>query len=95
MAENEISYQPCVCGFSENVIYIKVKQYLRPVLAPLTQVDALEYELQEKTGWRYVPVQAKYCPMCGKHAATDSASKNGITPMVVASMKKSPMVSSA
>ena len=54
------------CNFCRADIYVKTRQYLRPVLAPITQEAAIEQELIEKTGWRYIMIQNNYCPMCGK-----------------------------
>lgn len=60
------------CRFCDMDLYAKVQQYARPVLAPLTLGEEIEFELVEKTGWAYVPVSNLYCPMCGrrlKHCA--------------------------
>ncbi len=54
------------CNFCGLDIYLKIRQALRPVLAPTTQEMAIEQEVIEKTGWRYIMIQNRYCPMCGK-----------------------------
>lgn len=54
------------CPFCGKPLYIKVKQYSKPILAPLTRAGALRDELIDITGENYVPVEAKYCPVCGR-----------------------------
>lgn len=54
------------CPFCGKPLYIKVKQYSKPILVPLTRAGALRDELIDITGENYVPVEAKYCPVCGR-----------------------------
>lgn len=54
------------CNYCDADIYLKVKQYSRPILAPLTPEDEIMQNLTEKTGWKYIQIAKKYCPMCGK-----------------------------
>ena len=46
-------------------LYIRVQQFVRPTLMPLTATGALEDELANITGMVYVPLPARFCPMCG------------------------------
>ncbi len=55
-----------MCNYCNAPLYIKVQQLLRPVLAPLTRADALMDEYTEITGMAFVPLQKRFCPMCGK-----------------------------
>ena len=58
----------CDCRYKEVQLYMRVQQYLLPLLRPMTVEGEIELELQNKTGWRYVAVNNTYCPMCGKVA---------------------------
>jgi endogenous inhibitor of DNA gyrase (YacG/DUF329 family) len=53
------------CPFCGKPLYIKIKRYTKPLLAPLTPAAALRDELIDITGEDYVPIQAVYCPICG------------------------------
>lgn len=39
---------------------------MRSVLAPTTRAEELRQQLQDLTGEIYVPIESKYCPLCGK-----------------------------
>lgn len=54
------------CRFCDTKVFAKVRRYTRPILAPLTPEGALMQELTEKTGWEYVQIDNRFCPMCGK-----------------------------
>ena len=54
------------CPFCGKPLYIKIKRYTKPLLAPLTPAAALRDELIDITGEDYVPIKAEYCPVCGK-----------------------------
>lgn len=60
-----------MCDFCNVKIYVQVKRYLKPILAPLTEVEQLEYELINKIGLKYIQIPNKYCPMCGRKLAED------------------------
>lgn len=53
-----------MCKFCKAKIYIQIERYTKPVLAPLTEVQQLEYELIDKTGFEYIEIPNRYCPMC-------------------------------
>lgn len=55
-----------MCEYCNEPIYRHVEQYLRPVLAPATDIAALEYELLDKTGMTYAQVEPRYCHHCGR-----------------------------
>lgn len=55
-----------MCDFCNLKIYVQIKRYTKPILAPLTEVEQLEYELINKTGLQYIQIPNNYCPMCGR-----------------------------
>ena len=54
------------CRFCGTKLYFKTTQCARPVLAPLTEVQALKDKLLDLTGEVYVEINAVFCPMCGR-----------------------------
>ena len=54
------------CEFCGAKLYLKNTQYARPLLAPLTEVQALRDKLLDLTGEVYVEIDAGFCPMCGR-----------------------------
>lgn len=54
------------CEFCGAKLYFKTTQYARPLLAPLTEVQALRDKLLDLTGEVYVEINADFCPMCGR-----------------------------
>lgn len=54
------------CKFCGAKLYFKTTQYARPLLAPLTEVQALRDKLLDLTGEVYVEIDAGLCPMCGR-----------------------------
>lgn len=54
-----------MCQYCKAHIYIKEIQYMKPVLAPLTEVDELRQRLLDLTGEVYVELPKRFCPMCG------------------------------
>ena len=54
-----------MCNMCKEKYYIKTKQYLKPVLAPVTYVQELSDKLIDLTGEVYVFVPHKFCPFCG------------------------------
>lgn len=52
----------CFCG---TPLYVKTVQHTMPLLAPITRADELRHELLNLTGEIYLPIEAKFCPMCG------------------------------
>lgn len=54
------------CKFCGAKLYFKTTQYARPLLAPLTEVQALKDKLLDLTGEVYVEIEADFCPMCGR-----------------------------
>ena len=54
------------CEFCGAKLYFKTTQYARPLLAPLTEVQALRDKLLDLTGEVYVEIDAGFCPMCGR-----------------------------
>lgn len=55
-----------MCNMCNETLYIKTKQLLRPVLAPLTHEQELRDRLLDMTGEVYLPVTVNYCPFCGE-----------------------------
>lgn len=54
------------CNFCKAELYVKTIQYTKPLLAPLTKVDELRYQLQDLTGEVYLQIPNEYCAMCGE-----------------------------
>lgn len=54
------------CEFCGAKLYFKTTQHARPLLAPLTEVQALRDKLLDLTGEVYVEINADFCPMCGR-----------------------------
>ena len=67
------------CPFCGKPLYIKIKRYTKPLLAPLTPAAALRDELIDITGEDYVPIKAEYCPVCGKPLNHRAAPENDYT----------------
>lgn len=57
-----------MCEFCNTKFYVQVERYSKPILAPLTEVEELECELINKTGFQYMQIQNNYCPLCRKEA---------------------------
>jgi len=55
-----------MCDYCNAPLYIKVQQFLRPALAPMTRADALMDEYTDITGTAFVPLQKRFCPVCGE-----------------------------
>lgn len=55
-----------MCEYCNAKIFVQIKRYTKPLLAPLTKVEQLENELINKTGLQYIQILNNYCPMCGK-----------------------------
>lgn len=55
-----------MCNYCNAPIYIKTVQYTRPLLAPLTEVQALRDRLTDLTGEVYLEIPKKFCPVCGE-----------------------------
>lgn len=56
-----------MCRMCSTQLYIKTKQYTKPVMAPLTPTQELRDKLIDLTGEIYLPVSTKYCPFCGAY----------------------------
>ena len=54
------------CSFCGTPIFAYVRQYMRPVMAPMTRAGELYNEAQNITGMAYVRIPARYCPICGQ-----------------------------
>lgn len=54
------------CSFCDIPIYIKTIQHTAPLMAPLTEVQALRNELINKTGEVYLVIPKRFCPVCGR-----------------------------
>lgn len=61
------------CNYCKTPIYIKTVQYIKPLLAPLTYEQELRDKLIDLTGDVYLPLQNKYCPMCGEKRSDNNA----------------------
>ena len=55
-----------MCEFCKENLYIKTQRLTMPVLAPITYVQELQYELLNKTGTEYVYTDKIYCHICGE-----------------------------
>lgn len=55
-----------MCEFCNAKIFVQVERFAKPVLAPLTPVEALHQEIVDLTGIDYIQIKAKWCPMCRK-----------------------------
>lgn len=53
------------CSLCKTPIYIKVKRYMKPVLAPLTREQELRDRLVDMTGEDYAELSGGFCPGCG------------------------------
>ena len=62
------------CSFCDKTVYIKVKQYAAPMLAPLTPEQELRDRLTNMTGEVYAQLDTYYCPICGR--MKDNGTKN-------------------
>lgn len=66
-----------MCNYCKIPLYIKVQKLMRPVLEPITRADALMDEYTDITGTAFVPLQKRFCPVCGRvfeegdHASTE------------------------
>lgn len=63
---NDSPKQHGKCSFCDTEVYVKVKQYLMPVLSPLTHEQALRDELVNITGETYTVLHRRFCPVCGR-----------------------------
>lgn len=54
------------CPWCDVPIYVRVQCNMMPLLAPLTPVQELEYELINKTGRSYEQLPKQFCPACGR-----------------------------
>lgn len=64
------------CPFCEKPIYIKVKRYMKPILAPASLAGELRDKLSDITGEEYMQIDAKYCPICGRLLDCNSDPEN-------------------
>lgn len=63
------------CKFCDEELYVKTIQYTSPLLAPLTEVEALRQRLIDKTGEVYLRLSNNFCCMCGQ--ALNQTQKEG------------------
>lgn len=54
------------CYYCMIPIYIKAVQNNQKFNAPISQAEAIQYELFKRTGYCYQQLEHKYCPMCGR-----------------------------
>ena len=54
------------CPACNEEIFARRRQYMRPVIAPLTPEQELMDKLTDLTGIVYVKIKNKFCPQCGK-----------------------------
>lgn len=59
------------CRYCDVPVYIKTVQYTAPVMAPLTEVQALRDKLLDKTGEVYLQIPKRFCPVCGREIGGD------------------------
>jgi len=55
-----------MCNYCDAPIYIKTVQYTAPVMAPLTEAQALRDKLIDMTGEVYLQIPKRFCPVCGE-----------------------------
>ena len=63
-----------MCDFCNVPIYLKTKQFARPLLAPVTREQELREELLDLTGEVYLKLPHRFCPMCGEELKEDDLS---------------------
>lgn len=54
------------CEYCKVDIFIKVKKYMKSALAPVTNIEELQEEIEDKTGEMYIILPKKFCPVCGR-----------------------------
>lgn len=54
------------CEYCKAKIYVKTKNFFRPLLAPATYIEELRNKLEDLTGEVYVEISKRYCPFCGR-----------------------------
>ncbi|AAM75773.1 unknown [Lactococcus phage ul36.k1] len=54
------------CNQCKSEYYMRVVQYARPLLQPLTPEQAVMDNLHEMTGKRFYRIYPNFCPMCGE-----------------------------
>lgn len=59
------------CRYCDVPVYIKTVQDTAPVMAPLTEVQALRDKLLDKTGEVYLQIPKRFCPVCGREIGGD------------------------
>lgn len=55
------------CKYCDMPIYIKVRRYTASLLAPLTEIGAMQQEIIDKTGVEFVKFTNNFCPECGRN----------------------------
>ena len=63
-----------MCDFCNVPIYLKTKQFARPLLAPVTREQELRDALLDLTGEVYLKLPHRFCPMCGEELKEDDLS---------------------
>ena len=53
------------CTFCGTTIYVKTVRHTMPLCAPITRADELKHELLNLTGEIYLPIEMRFCPLCG------------------------------
>lgn len=54
------------CEACGDKFFVARRQYMRPIIAPLTPEQALMDKLTDLTGIAYVRFSCKFCPACGR-----------------------------
>ena len=54
-----------MCYFCNGPIYLKTKQFARPLLARVTREQELRDALLDLTGEVYLKLPHRFCPLCG------------------------------
>lgn len=63
-----------MCDFCNVPIYLKTKQFARPLQAPVTREQELRDALLDLTGEVYLKLPHRFCPMCGEELKDDDLS---------------------
>lgn len=55
-----------MCEYCNVKVYVKTQKIMKNLLAPLTYIEELKQELENKTGEMYLELPHNYCPICGR-----------------------------
>ena len=65
-----------MCDYCNVVIYVKIKQFAKPILSPTTELQELKDKILDMTGELYVEFPKRYCPFYGEEIGKKSMGDN-------------------